>query len=221
MTAPTPSKAILFDLDGTLVDTITLYGQAVLASLKDVLGIDATWDQYREWYGRPLHLKGILALYGHTEDRVPDIRRHRDELYMELLRTKTAWYPGAEDLLATLRAKGVPVGLVTGSWMSYVDAIDSLLGVKKHFDAFVTVDDMGDFTKPHPHGLLLGADRLGVDPAACTYVGDQQFDIDAAERAGMPGVLIRSEWTPPHASSVQEVRSVYELSRVLTDLLGH
>ncbi len=214
-------RAILFDLDGTLVDTITLYGEAVLASLKEVAGIDATWEQYREWYGRPLHLKGILALYGLTDEGIPGIRKRRDELYIDFLRTKTAWYPGAKDLLSGLRAKGVPVGLVTGSWMSYVEAIDSLLGVKKHFDAFVTVDDMGDFTKPHPHGLLLGADRLGVDPRECVYVGDQRFDIEAAERAGMPGILIRSEWTPADASAPQEVRSVSELSEVLRKMLAY
>ncbi len=195
-------SAILFDLDGTLVDTITLYGEAVLGSLKEI-GIEATMDQYREWYHAPLHLSGILALYGMTEKDAPTIRQRRDEMYVELLRKKTEWLPGARELLETLAsatpvplAPSAPLAIVTGSWMTYVDAIDSRLGVKKYFDVFVTVDDMGKFTKPHPHGLLLACDRLGVKPEDCLYIGDQRFDAEASAAAGMDCLLVKGTWSP-------------------------
>jgi HAD superfamily hydrolase (TIGR01509 family) len=216
MTARITPTAILFDLDGTLVDTITLYGEAVLASLKE-RGIDATWDEYREWYNRPVHLPEVLERRGLAAELVTPLRARRDELYLELLKTKTQWYPGAKELLTTLTAKKIPLGMITGSWMSYVDAIDSLLDVKKYFDAIITVDDMRPFLKPHPRGLLLAAERMGVDPKDCVYIGDQRFDSEAATAAGMQGILVHAEWTPKDLSVEKEVRSVTELS----GMLGH
>lgn len=188
-------KAILFDLDGTLIDTITLYKEAVLQSLHEV-GIEATTEEFRDWYVRPLHLGQILGLYGRSEDEVPALRLRRDEIYIELLRTKSAWFPGAQELLGSLSKKKLPMAMITGSWMTYVDAIDEHLNVKKYFETIVTADEIHKFMKPHPHGLLLATDRLGVDPGDCVYIGDQAFDMEAAERAGMRGLFVESEWGP-------------------------
>lgn len=188
-------RAILFDLDGTLVDTITLYQEAVLQSLKE-FGMEATRKEFHKWYVTPMHLGQILALYGETEDKVPAIRARRDEIYIDLLGKQTDWFPGAKELLEELTKRKIPLGLVTGSWMSYVDQIDSRLKVKKYFPVIVTADEIHRFMKPHPHGLLLAADRMQVDPKECIYVGDQNFDREAANAAGMQSVMIASEWSP-------------------------
>ncbi len=194
-----PYAAILFDLDGTLVDTITLYAEAVLEALEEI-GIAADPETFFDWYTKPLHLKQILALYGMDDSLVPQVRERRDALYEELLRTRVEWLPGAEALLTDLSAKKVPMAIITGSWMSYVDCIDGRLNLRRFVRTIVTCDDMGNFMKPHPHGLFLACDRLGVDPKACLYIGDQQFDIDAAKAAGMPCWLVRGRWTPEGAA---------------------
>jgi len=226
-----PFSALLFDLDGTLVDTITLYGQAVLRSLEEI-GIQATEDEFRDWYIRPLHLGQILALYGRTEDQIPALRLRRDALYEELLRTKVEWLPGAEELLETVKKKNPksptmprsprkqhssessdssassdssrPLALITGSWLSYVNAVDSRLRVKRFFDPIITADEIHACMKPNPYGLLLACDRLGVDPKTCLYIGDQQFDIDAAHAAGMEAWLLKGEWSPENVANADK-----------------
>ncbi len=190
-----PYAAILFDLDGTLVDSITLYAEAVLEALAEV-GLDTDIETFYDWYTRPLHLGQMLALHGLDEGLVPQVRVRRDALYEELLATRSEWLPGGRELLEDLRARKVPTAVVTGSWMSYVDAIDRKLGVKRLIDAFVTADDIHRFMKPHPHGLLLACERLRVEPKDCLYLGDQQFDTDAARAAEMPCWLIPGRWSP-------------------------
>jgi HAD superfamily hydrolase (TIGR01509 family) len=186
-------SALLFDLDGTLIDTISLYKQAVMQALKEI-NIKTTHEEFYEWYTTPIHLTEILARHGLTEKDVPSVRARRDEIYIDLLRTKSQWIPGAQELMKSLPS--VPLGLVTTSWMTYVNAIDEHLDIKKNFSAIVTVDDTGNLSKPHPHPLLLAADRLGVNPTECLYIGDQLFDIKAAHAAGMECFAVKGEWSP-------------------------
>lgn len=208
-------SAILFDLDGTLIDTIGLYEEALLQALTEI-GINATHEQFCQWYTTPLHIREILKMHGKSEHLVPPFRHRRDELYIELLKTKSTWLPGAKDLMDSLRGKSenqstnklinsppsphtttrVPLGMITTSWLSYVDAIDHCLGIKRYFDTIITVDDTGNFSKPHPHPLLLACDRLRVEPKDCVYIGDQLFDMEAAHRAGMEGWMVQGTWSP-------------------------
>ncbi len=114
--------ALLFDLDGTLVNSIDLWGHAVIESLATV-GIAVTHEHFREWYIGARHLGDWLAEYGLSEKEVPGLRPLRDRRYIELLRKDVSWEDGAKEALAFFRGK-LPLGLMTGSWMSYVDAID-------------------------------------------------------------------------------------------------
>jgi len=208
--------AILFDLDGTLVNTIDLYSEAVIGSLQSV-GVSITQPTFREWYMGAVHLKEILAKFKLTEQLVPNVRKERDERYIKLLREKAEWIPGAEDLLKKSLELG-PVAIITGSWRTYVDAINERIRVSEYFDTIVTCDDMGNFMKPHPHGLLLAAEKLGVNPEECLYVGDQHFDVEAAHRAGMPCAVVRSGYTPQRAMDDADFKaeSLAELTTMLS-----
>lgn len=195
-------KALLFDLDGTLVDTIALYERAVIAAFAEAEAVIPP-AQFRQWYMGAWHLQDMLAHFGMSEDDAPRMRARRDEIYENLLRRETTWLPGGRELLKGLEGK-TPLGVVTGSWMSYVDAIDTKLDAKRFFRAIVTADDMQKFMKPHPHGLLIACDRLGLgmepmEPADCLYVGDQAFDVEAAHAAGMQCVIVRGTYTPETA----------------------
>ena len=189
--------AILFDLDGTLVDSIGIYSEAV-KDMFAAVGVQLPQEAFRSSYGQGLVLKDWLAKFNIGEDQMGVLRPLRDQRYIALLREKIEWLDGASRLLATLKERH-PLGLITGSWQSYVDAIDSRLQVSPHFQTVVTADDIGDFMKPHPHGLLLAADRMGVEPEQCIYIGDQLFDIDAAKSAGMASCCLRGTYTPKEA----------------------
>jgi HAD superfamily hydrolase (TIGR01549 family) len=186
-------SAILFDLDGTLVDSIDLYGEAVIRAMKEI-NINVSKHLFRKWYTRAMHFRDWISQYGLTEEDCPQVRSDRDKMYIELLRKKVRFCLGAKEVLKYFHGK-VPLALVTGSWMSYVNASDERLHFKSFFQTIVTVDAIGKLTKPHPHGLFLAADRLKVDPKKCLYVGDQLFDVEASKAAGMPCCIVRGPYT--------------------------
>ncbi len=208
--------ALLFDLDGTLVNSIDLYGDAVIASMKEI-GDDFSKEAYRDWYIHGQHLRQLLEKYGKTEEEWPDVRGDRDRRYIELLKEKVAWCVGAKETLEYFSGK-IPMALVTGSWMEYVDASDGKLDLKKYFQTIVTVDDIGKFTKPHPHSLLLAADRLGFDSKECLYIGDQLFDVVASKAAGMPCCIVKGAYTPKEA--MEQADFVVKNLAALRDLVS-
>ncbi|MBI3618842.1 HAD family phosphatase [Candidatus Peregrinibacteria bacterium] len=193
--------AILFDLDGTLVDTVGLYERASLQALTSN-GFTMSPKHFLQKYAAGEHLQDILGEYGKTESDVPMLRSTRDSLYEHLLETEDVWFPGAEHLLT--RAKDLaPVAIVTGSWRSYIDALERRAHLSSYTSVIITADDMGMGTvmKPHPHGLFLAADRLHVAPERCIYIGDQLFDVEAAHRAGMHCCIVRGKYTPVEAAN--------------------
>ncbi|MDB4978896.1 MAG: gph [Candidatus Peribacteria bacterium] len=206
-------SAILFDLDGTLVETIDLWHQAVGESLKHA-GMNATPEQLTAWYSAALHFEGILDIFGRTEADAPNVRRMRDDMYVDLLRQNVEWLPGVLEVLDQLKAEKMPMGMITGSHRRYVDAIDERLSLNHYFGTIITADEMGKFMKPHPHGLFMAADALGVEAKNCIFVGDQLFDIGAAKAAGITAVLIPHLHSP--AGATEEADTVIEsLSDVL------
>jgi len=208
-------SAILFDLDGTLVDTITLYEKAFLQVLRD-RGHQVSEKTFREWYMQGVHLREIASILGFSEEDIPQIRIERDTLYEELLRTESSWIPGATIALAMANA-ACPVGIVTGSWLSYLKAMRSRTDIFPFAKAVVTADDIHMFMKPHPHGLLVCADRLQVEPSKCIYIGDQTIDIEAANAAGMTSCLIRGTHTPDNAH--KEAAMVLDSLEMITEVL--
>lgn len=173
--------AVLFDLDGTLINTkrlyIECYRQAVLP-----------------YVGRELTREEILALRPRSElrflfDVVGEARLAAclEDFYRAYERLHDAHfrgiYPGICELLAVLRMAGSPLGIVTGksrrSWTLTRDR--HLLGP---FDVLVFDDDV-TAPKPDPQGLHIALDRIGADPAQAVYVGDSRSDIEAAVAAGV------------------------------------
>lgn len=210
-------SAILFDLDGTLVDSPDLWKRAIMEMFEEV-GVRMTDDDFRKHYAPSPRLSVWLNTFGIDAAREPELRERRDAHYIRLLREQLSWLPGAKELLTALHGT-VPLGMVTGSWMTYVDAVDERLGVKAFFETIVTEDTMKPFSKPHPHGLFIAADRLGVEPRKCVYVGDMQGDLEAAHAAGMPCCIVRGTYTAQSAIEHAE-HAVLNLGELLAVLVA-
>ncbi len=208
-------EAILFDLDGTLVSSTDLWGEA-LRSMFATLGIELPAETFKQLYRANLKLKDWIARFGVQETDLERLRPLRDAHYIRLLKERVDWIDGAEDLLASL-TETHPLGLVTGSWMSYVNAINTRLPLVGYFKTIITAEKVGDFMKPHPHSLLLAADSLRVDPKKCIYIGDQLFDIEAARNAGMASCCVRGSYTPKEAAEEADftVESLEELKEIV------
>jgi HAD superfamily hydrolase (TIGR01509 family) len=180
--------AVLWDLDGTLVDSEPLWFEAEqqLAARHG-----ATWstDHAKNLVGNSLPRSGA---YIREHMRIPlSVEEILEELllYMEAhMARRAAFRPGALELLGALRAAGVPCALVT---MSYRRLVDPLLPrmAESAFAAVVCGDEV-EHGKPHPEAYLRAAELLGVDPADCVVIEDSPGGAAAGEAAGARVVVV-------------------------------
>ncbi len=174
-------RAVLFDLDGTLIDTFHLYLEAYRRALVPFLGREPTLEDFVGV--RPSSERHFLVEWL-GEERAADchaaVQQHYAELHDALCE---GLYDGVREMLAALRAAGIPLGIVTGKsragWEVSSEALD--LGP---FAVVVTEDDV-PHPKPDPGGLLAAAAKLRVQPPETLYIGDTLADLEAGRRAGM------------------------------------
>jgi len=205
--------AVIFDLDGTLIDSIPLYEEAFLYMISSA-DSSMSSEEFREIYIHNAHLSDALAQVD-LEKREAELRKVRDEYYVKILEKKVEWFPDAKKLLGAL-PEDQAAAMMTGSWKSYVDAIEKRLPLSKYFQTIVTSDDFAPQYKPDPKGLFMVAEKLDVDPKECLYVGDQSFDIDAAKNAGMTSCFVKR----PIYSPKELVNQADQVVESLEELIG-
>lgn len=209
-------SAILFDLDGTLVDSTQLWVQAYQETFADH-DLSITEDEVVSSLQQRRTMEDNLALKGADHD-AEELKEKRDTRYCTLLHESAMWMNNHVPLvLVQLKTQGYPLGLVTNSRRSYVEPLDRKLALNSVFSTIITTDEMGARSKPDPYGLLLACEELKVDPSETLYVGDQLFDMLAARDAGIHGVLIPSSSTPNEArqyadtvlESIEEIETIF------------
>jgi pyrophosphatase PpaX len=171
---------VLFDLDGTVIDS----GGIILASMRHatrtVLGLEFSDAELLASVGGP-GLEAQMACFApeRVEELVQVYRAHNEPLHGTL-----EFCPGMEDVLAVLRGEGRKLAVVTAKRRATVDLAFDRLPLAQFFDAVVGGDET-ELHKPNPEPLLLGLARLGVGPEGAAYVGDSPFDVQAARAAGL------------------------------------
>ncbi|WP_231400637.1 HAD family hydrolase [Longispora fulva] len=182
----------MFDLDGTLVDSESVWDEvfcelagralpAELLSRTDGLGVLAAMRLMHAELGWPLRTAPASAVW--VERRVA-----------ELLSTGTRWRPGAVELLAELRAAGVPTALVTATRRCVVSRIPGLVG----FTVVVCGDDVAQ-SKPHPEPYRAAIRSLGVPAGGCVAVEDTVIGATSAAGAGCAVLLAAEEPVPGYS----------------------
>ncbi|WP_210591939.1 HAD-IA family hydrolase [Streptomyces sp. GESEQ-35] len=181
-----PLQAVLFDMDGTLVDTERLWWEAV----EQVAGRTLTEADRPEVLGRPVeHTAAWLATAtGTPAETLADVL-HRE--FADRVRTGIVPRPGALDLLDALARESVPTALVTASPRAVADIVLEALGGASRFAVSVTTDDT-ERTKPAPDPYLAACRSLGVDPRACVAVEDTETGVASAEAAGCAVLAVPS-----------------------------
>ncbi|OGJ59662.1 hypothetical protein A2881_03395 [Candidatus Peribacteria bacterium RIFCSPHIGHO2_01_FULL_55_13] len=189
-----PFSAILFDLDGTLIDSPKLWREAYRRVLKDI-GHAFRDEDFALLYPSGKPMRDWLTELGIEQSHYAALRTKRDELYEEMLRNEIVWHDDAETCFKTV-AKKYPTGIVTGSHKTYIDAIEHRIPLRSLVKVLLDETDLEGKSKPRPDGLLMAAQKLNVDPRECVYIGDQPFDAEAAKNAGMECWIVRRPFAP-------------------------
>jgi pyrophosphatase PpaX len=206
-------QTVLFDLDGTVVDS----GAIILASMRhatqEVLGRDYSDEELMQTVGGPGLEAQMRALAPDQVDRLVTVYRAHNEPLHDSLEACV----GMEDVLAQLHEEGRRLGIVTAKRRATVDLAFANVPLGHLFQAVVGGDET-ERHKPDPEPLLLGAERLGADPAATAYVGDSPFDVRAAQAAGMFAVAVT--WGRIHDRARLEAEQPDAVVDAAEDLLG-
>jgi HAD superfamily hydrolase (TIGR01509 family) len=203
--------AVLFDMDGTLLDSERLWDSA-LRSLAVHLGGVLSDGARLAMIGRN-SAESMMIFYedlGVSQpDRVADSRFVADRM-AGLYATELRWQPGAAELLAQVRAAGVPTALVTSTARRLVDvALASTLGADR-FDVVVCGNEVAA-PKPDPESYLTAAARLGVPVDRCVAIEDSPTGLASALAAGAVVVGVPGEVPLPETGRVRLVKSLAEV----------
>ena len=181
-------RAVLFDLDGTLLDTAPdLVG--ALNHVREAEGLPAVdvaeFSRYASRGARGLLEAGYPEVDGHEiEQRIPAFLDH----YAKHSWVDTKPFDGVENLLSALEARGIPWGIVTNKVERLTLPIVAQAGWKARA-AVVVCGDSAARSKPHPDPLLLACAALGLPPTEVLYFGDDERDLQAGIAAGCPVAL--------------------------------
>ena len=181
-------RAVLFDLDVTLIASAPDLGAAADA-MRVARGLPSLpLDRYRPMAGAGA--RGMLGVaFGITPDHAdfPALREEFFRGYEQRMTRTTFAFDGVQQLLAQLVARGLAWGVVTNKSMRFTGPLTAAMPLFATAGAIVGGDST-PHSKPHPEPLFEAARRLGLAPAECLFVGDDERDVLAGKAAGMPTV---------------------------------
>ena len=198
-------KYILFDFDGTLVNTNDVIVASWQHTYKHYLGHEVPVEHITACFGEPLLLTMAREFPGVDPAESADVYR---SFQVENADRLVTIFLGIKELLAELKGAGHVLGIVTSrtreSALRYMDMFD----ITSYFDDLVTCDDT-TVHKPNPEPLLLAMSRLGAAPEESLMIGDSPFDIKCANNAGVDSVMVNWRITCDETSLIDDAKVDY------------
>ena len=176
-------KAAIFDMDGTLTDTLADLYDSVNEMLTHYDFPRRTLDEVRQFVGNGARKLMVRSLPADKEDFIDEALKYYDGCYARNCLKKVRPYEGIMDLLATLEAKKIPLGICTNKQHFAAVAITEKILAPIKF-SYVSGDEPEQPRKPNPTRALAGAKIFGVEPEDVAYFGDTAVDIQTAINAG-------------------------------------
>jgi beta-phosphoglucomutase len=203
-----PPFAVLWDLDGVLVDT-RRYHFGAFRRLLEERGQSLSEERFQELFG--LRNEEILPhlIPGLSEEDVAPLSDRKEDYFRESLPDRVPALPGAEELVRELAGRGVPQAIASSTPCENIEAIVDRLGLP--LKVYVGSEDV-DRGKPYPDVFLAAAAKLAVPAWMCVVVEDAQAGVEAARRAAMASLAVATTW--PAADLAEADRVVESLEEV-------
>lgn len=213
-------QAVIFDVDGTLLDTERIYMEG--------------WRQGGALMGYPVPDTALVRTRAVSKEvAIPiyqaycgadfpyeEIRAHRTRIAEEIIAASTPeqlWMPGVRETLEALRQKGYRMAVATSTKLEFTLAHLKQAGLLEYFQAVVT-GEMVEKGKPAPDIFLLAAERLGCDPKECVAVGDTPADVLAGSAAGMEVYLIPDQVPANPETRARSRRVLEHLGQLIAEI---
>ncbi len=179
-------KAVIFDMDGTLIDTSEAHIRAWLEASKSIgiKGLKA--DDVRRHLGKTslAIAKGLLRHVGVSKDLAERLAELKDKLFLKKYVYMVPPFPHSAITLSSLKAQGIKVAVVSSNPSQLIKEVLRSTGLLKYVDVIVGQDEVRE-GKPSPEPILKALSKLGVRKGEALVVGDSRYDMIAAKRAGV------------------------------------
>ena len=178
-------KAIIFDLDGTLVDSVDYHTEAWVKAFEKY-GYDFSFDRLREQIGKGSEfIIGELLPQDEAEKFESDIAGYRKQYYQNNLLEKVKPFPKVKELFATIKGDDIKVVLASSARKETIEHYKKLLDIENLIDGATSTDDVAQ-SKPEPDIFAAALKKLeGIDPQEVIVVGDSPYDAIAASKIGL------------------------------------
>ncbi|RYX83913.1 HAD family phosphatase [bacterium] len=180
--------ALIFDMDGTIVDNIPHHDQSWISWAKRE-GLDYSEEElFARTHGTISEI--MLRLFPDaTEEERFELGERKEALYRDIYQPHLAALPGLEEFLAGAREHSLRIGLATAGDATNIAFTVDGLNIRSQFDSLVGSEDV-TYGKPHPEVFLVAAQKIGVDPQRCLAFEDSVAGVEAVRRAGMKCIVV-------------------------------
>ncbi|MDQ3005214.1 MAG: HAD-IA family hydrolase [Chloroflexota bacterium] len=206
-------RAVIFDMDGVLVDSESLINGAAVAMFKEK-GLVVQPDDFLPFVGagEDRYIGGVAEKYGFPLE-LTVAKKRTYEIYLDLVPSRLEAFPGVHTLLSSCRAAGLLIAVASSADKIKVNANLQKIGLPvKFWDAVVWGEDVSN-KKPAPDIFLLAANKLGANPNECTVVEDAVNAVEAAQAAGMRCIAVA------HTFSVDQLRAANLIRQKISGIL--
>lgn len=200
-------KALLFDLNGTMVDDMGVHLEVWKRILNDELSAGLTeFEVKQQMYGKNDEL--LARVFGKGAFSAQEIQRistRKEQLYQEIFRPKLALISGLQPLFEKAKQAGIPMVIGSAAMPFNIDFVIDNLSIRHYFSAIVSAADVSE-SKPNPEVFLKAANYLGVEPESCLVFEDVPKGAEAAQNAGMDAIIVTTTHRPEEFTAYPNVR---------------
>ncbi len=214
-----PYKALIFDMDGTLVDNMNYHKQSWIELFKHHQ-LDLDYETFDQKYHKGSLVEIMARLFPHISDRetLREIGSYKEVLYRDLYRPHIQPIAGLESFLTQIHQRNLPMGIATMGDQHNIDFTFEALQIGPYFHSTTGGHEVVR-GKPHPEIFLTAAQKIGVDPQDCLAFEDTRSGITAAHQAGMDVVGVTTMFDEKTLLALGCIKTISHYKKINPDFI--